>query len=351
MFKQFHQASYSLLALSAILSLTQTPALAQASSAAETNLQLEISQPSYLLGAGDELDITVFGYEEFTGAKVVLPDGTITLPIIGPVRAAGQTPDSLTRDITARLQAYLVDPVVTINLTTLRPVVVNVAGEVQRPGPVQLRSLTAANREGTVAPSGALEATPTVSSALMEAGGVTRNADIREIVVRRSLPSGESSTFTLNLWDAIWSENQPEDAILQAGDSIFVPSLPEGDALDRRLLARSSLSPETVRVRVVGEVTAPGEVPVPPDSSLSSAVAIAGGPTSDANLRRVEFVRLREDGTITQEQVDLRNLTDDFQVQEGDVIYVPQRTSFRVLDVAGRVLSPLGALLNIFGRF
>jgi polysaccharide export outer membrane protein len=351
MFKQFYQASYSLLALSAIVSLTQAPAFAQASSAAETNLQIEASQPSYLLGAGDELDITVFGYEEFTGAKVILPDGTITLPIIGAIRAAGQTPDALTRDVTSRLQAYLVDPVVTINLTTLRPVVVNVAGEVQRPGPVELRSLTAANREAGVSPAGALQAAPTVSSALMEAGGVTRNADIREIVVRRSLPGGESTTFTLNLWDAIWSENQPEDVILQAGDSVFVPQLPEGDVLDRRLLARSSLAPETVRVRVVGEVVTPGEVPVPPNSSLSSAVAIAGGPTSDANLRRVEFVRLNEDGSISREQVDLRNLNDNYQIQEGDVVYVPQRTAFRALDIAGRVLSPLGSLINILGRF
>jgi polysaccharide export outer membrane protein len=343
--------TYSLVAAGLLLSFPQAPAYSQASSAPEATLQLETAQPGYILGVGDQLEISVFGYEEFTGAKVILPDGTITLPILGAVRAAGQTPNTLTQDLTNRLQSYLVDPVVTINLTSLRPVVVNVAGEVQRPGPVQLRSVTATSLPNGGTPSAALEAAPTVSSALMEAGGVTRNADIRVVMLRRSLPSGETVTREINLWDAIWSENQPEDVVLQAGDSIFVPRLSEEDDIDRRLLARSSLSPDTIRVRVVGEVTRPGEVEVSPDSSLASAVATAGGPTFDANLRRVEFVRLQEDGTIDRQQIDLRNLSDDFQVQDGDVVIVPQRNTFRALDIAGRVLSPLGSLINIFTRF
>jgi polysaccharide biosynthesis/export protein len=113
-------------------------------------------------------------------------------------------------------------------------------------------------------------------------------------------------------------------------------------------LARSSFSPATVRVRVVGEVTAPGEVQVPPNSSLSSAVAIAGGPTEDARLRQVAFIRLSPEGTVERQTIDLRDLSDSYQVQDGDVIIVPKRGSASLVDFAGRVFSPLGAILNLF---
>ena len=83
----------------------------------------------------------------------------------------------------AQLNTVLVDPAVTVSLATLRPVVVTIAGEVQRPGPVQLRSLTRADSESS-APEASLDAVPILSSALMEAGGVTSYADIRRVQVR-----------------------------------------------------------------------------------------------------------------------------------------------------------------------
>ena len=101
-----------------------------------------VNHASYLLGAGDQVAITVFGFEEFDGARVILPDGAITLPLIGAVMAAGQTIDSLSADLTVKLSQFLVEPVVSVSLTALRPVIVNVAGEVHRPGPIQLSSLT-----------------------------------------------------------------------------------------------------------------------------------------------------------------------------------------------------------------
>jgi polysaccharide biosynthesis/export protein len=310
-------------------------------------------RPAYLLGAGDQIQITVYGYEEYTGARVILPDGTITLPVLGSVPAADRTPDELTRELTARLQPYLVDPVVTVSLNTLRPVVVNVAGEVHRPGPVQLRSLTTvSNTTGDQGSTtrGTVESVPTISAALVEAGGVTSKADIRKLTLRRMLPGGNYTTLTVNLWDALWSDTVPQNLVLQSGDTIFVPLLTEGETLDRRLLSRSTLAPRTVRVRVVGEVNSPGEVEVPPDSTISSAVAIAGGPNRDATLRRVELVRLNENGQITSEEMDLRDLDDDYQVQEGDVIYVPERGRSSFFRVMGEVLSPVNSLFNLLQR-
>ena len=100
------------------------------------------SSDSYILGPGDEVAVTVFGYEEYTESKIIAPDGTITMPIVGSLRLADQTPTSAANLITARLNEYLIDPRVTVDAVGLRPLSVTVAGQVQRPGPLQLQSLT-----------------------------------------------------------------------------------------------------------------------------------------------------------------------------------------------------------------
>jgi polysaccharide biosynthesis/export protein len=334
------------LAASVIICCFQAPVLAQSTGSTVPEPALVDAAPvnpdeqsSYVLGPGDQIEILVFGYEEYTGVKVIPSDGTITLPVIGTIMAAGRTNDELAQNMVARLQYYLVDPNVTVSLVSARAVVVNVAGQVQRPGPLQLSG----NQ-----PNGASLGTPTLSSALTQAGGVTQNADIRQIVVRRPLPGGDYSTSVINLWDALVSDNGSQNLRLQDGDSIFVPELAPGEPVDRRLIARSSLSPSSVRVRVVGEVTRPGEVQVAPGSSLSSAIAIAGGPTEDARLSQVAFIRMNDDGQIERQTVDLRNLSDNYQVQDGDVVLVPQTDTSSALDFIGRIINPFNFILNLF---
>lgn len=298
----------------------------------EPPMEGEAASPAYILGPGDQINISVYGYEEFTSSTAVLSDGTIQIPLVGMITALGRTIDQLEQDLTSELQYFLVNPVVTVTLAQPRPVEVTVSGEVLRPGPVR---------------SDAFQGNPTLSEALLAAGGITPSADIRRVELRRYNPLQASDPIVINLWDAISSDNVPPDFILQDGDSIYIPPLAGGETLDRRLTARSSFAPETVRVRVVGEVNDPGEVTLPPNSSLSSAVAIAGGPTDDARLSRVAYIRLNEEGEVERQIVDLRNLTDNYQVQEGDVILVPEQDGSSLLDIATRVLGPFGAILDI----
>jgi len=301
--------------------------------------------PDYVLGPGDEISVAVYGYDEYSLTTSIEPSGAIVLPIIGAVAVAGKTTEETAQEITSRLSYYLVNPVTSVALTSLRPVFVSVSGEVQRPGPIRLENVEAQNNNNNDTFQTQL---PALSAALVQAGGVTPKADIRRVQVRRPLPSGEENIFTINLWDTIWSDTSAENLLLQDGDAIFVPQLVAGDSIDTRLLTRSSLAPDTVRVRVVGEVTNPGEVEVTPNSSLSSAVAIAGGPTVDARLSRTTFIRLNEDGVVEEEEIDLRSLTDDYQVQDGDVIIVPKRNSSSIIDFATRVLNPANVLFDLF---
>ena len=308
-----------------------------------------INRSNYILGVGDHVAITVIGFEEFDGSRVILPDGSITLPLIGSVRAAGHTIDSLAADLTVKLSQFLIEPVLSVGLTTLRPVIVTVAGEVYRPGPIQLSSLTnTGTRLDTNSRRTSTTNLPILSAALLAAGGIKREADIRRITVQRTLPGGRNETINVNLWDTIVSSNAPDDEIiLRAGDAVFVPRAKEGTEIDPQLVASSTIAPATVRVRVVGEVNRPGEVQVPPNSSISSAVAIAGGPTEDARLKDVALVRMQEGGQVEEQVVDIRNLVDQHQVQDGDVVFVPKSTLPSLLDGFNRLISPINLILNI----
>ena len=299
----------------------------------------------YILGAGDVLDIKVFGYEEYTGTQVILPDVTIILPLIGKIVAGDKTPEELTQILTEKLNQFLVNPAVSISISKLRPVRVNVAGEVYRPGPVQLQSLSPVN--GSSNTNQVLF--PTVSEAIALAGGITQDADIRRVVLKRYSPSRESEPITINLWEALRSESGPGDLVLLDGDSLYIPKVDSTlTGSERRVLARATFSPKVVRVRIGGEVRNPGEIEVLPDSTLSSVIAIAG-PTEKAQLKRVVFVRMEETGKVERRILDLRELTDTEQVQDGDIIFVPKNTTRNILDIAGDVLSPLGTLFNLLG--
>jgi polysaccharide export outer membrane protein len=343
-----NQNIFLLLAIAIAIDTTSTarPLTAQVLPTVNRFESSTLAQPGYTLGPGDQIDITVFDYTEFTGQKVILSDGTITLPLVGAVMAANRTPEQLTQELTARLQVWLKNPVVTIGLVKLRPLQITVAGEVQRPGPIQLGSIT--DSASTSTGDSAASQIPTVMSALLQAGGITQDADIRQITLRRRSLTGEPRTITINLWNAIASDQAPQDLLLQDGDALFVPKLSADNVAEQSLAARSSLAPRTVRVRVIGEVKNPGELEVPPSSSLSSAIAIAGGPTDKASLKRVQFVRLNKDGRVEKQSVDLSLLTDTYQVREGDVVVVPKAKTSKVLDLGNQLLSPLVFFLNLF---
>ncbi len=94
----------------------------------------QTSSSDYQLGAGDQVRIITFGDEQLTGEFRVKDDGTIALPLLGPVKASGQTPGQLASAITADLRSkdLYKDPSVSVEVIAYRPVFV--LGEVNRPG-------------------------------------------------------------------------------------------------------------------------------------------------------------------------------------------------------------------------
>src|SRR4029079_4109107 len=69
----------------------------------------------YVIGASDVLRISVWHNVDLSGEAIVRPDGTITMPLVGDLRAAGRTPGQIRAEITQRLGTFIQDdaPVVT----------------------------------------------------------------------------------------------------------------------------------------------------------------------------------------------------------------------------------------------
>lgn len=105
----------------------------------------------YTLGAGDRVLLQVFGQAELSREYLVSDSGTVTLPLIGSVEAAGRTLPAFEEEVAAKLRnGILVDPNVTAEIITYRPFYI--LGETRAPGQYpyvpQMTVLTAVSMSG-----------------------------------------------------------------------------------------------------------------------------------------------------------------------------------------------------------
>lgn len=154
----------------------------------------------YVVGASDVLRVTVWKDANLSTDAVVRPDGTITLPLVGEVVAAGRTSIALQKEIAQRLSGYVKDAVVTVAIAESNSYRFTVAGNVERPGMFTSRYYV------------------TVSEALALAGGPNRYGSSSSVVVVRS-----ARRIPID-YDAILSGESPEqDIVILAGDAVRVP--------------------------------------------------------------------------------------------------------------------------------
>ena len=158
----------------------------------------------YKIGRDDVLDVLVWKQEQLSGRLSVASDGTIMLPLIGQVKAAGLTTAELQTDLTARLARYVNPPTkVTVRVFDPASRVFYVLGEVTKPGMYKLMS-------GEV-----------LSQALAAAGGPTEYANLRKIkIVRRT--ADQQVEMTVN-YSGVRSGDLRADVPLERGDTITVP--------------------------------------------------------------------------------------------------------------------------------
>jgi polysaccharide biosynthesis/export protein len=157
--------------------------------------------PNYL-NAGDQVRITFPAAPELNQSQKVGTDGSLSLPLVGEVHAAGKSPSQLQTELANLYKSQLQDSEVVVTLEA-RAVPVVVSGAVQKPGKI------------------VFERPATVLEAIMEAGGFTPEADLKKVSVIR-ISKGEHYTQTFDMRPIL--RGKPTPAVYVAnGDVIYVP--------------------------------------------------------------------------------------------------------------------------------
>ena len=166
-----------------------------------------LGKKGFLIGPADQVRITVWRHGDLTTTATVRPDGIITMPLIGDLKAAGRNTKQLREEIKERLGKYYKDAQLTITVAVTNVVSYRftVSGAVARPG------LFTSSRFVTV------------QEAIAMAGGPTRFAKPDLAVIVRRGDDGKTRRIPID-YPAIASGKAPQqNLVLLRGDVVHVP--------------------------------------------------------------------------------------------------------------------------------
>lgn len=159
---------------------------------------------NYILAAGDQIEITVFGEPDLTRTVSIKPDGVIALPLIDQVKASGKTAAQLEAELARLYSRYLKKPSISVIVRQFRMNRVYVMGEVAKPGRYDLSD------------------DMTLLDALTLAGGPTDKGNLDALQVGR-MENGKSKAIPIKAEQLIQAKGGAKDLKLQNGDLIYVP--------------------------------------------------------------------------------------------------------------------------------
>jgi polysaccharide biosynthesis/export protein len=299
-----------------------------------TSLVLVAALIAPVAGADDVIEVAVFGNADVSRIVTIRPDGMISLPLIGEVRAAGLTPEQLRQRLAGLFATFLRTPQVAVIVREFRRVRVAVLGQVGAPGVYELAY-------------GA-----TILDALAEARGLAVDAGLGEVKLIR----GQDPAVVIDLERLLLRGEIALNRYLESGDALVVPE----DA--------------AARVYVLGQVTQPRIVPLRGPMTAVQALTLAGGPTRRALLNRAHVIRREaapvrpaasvmlatvvvasQPARVRAIPVDLHKVllegdaSRDIPLQRGDVLYIPENPV--ALDNVVLLLAVVGDLATIANLF
>ena len=253
----------------------------------------------YVLGAGDQVIIDIWGASQQSIDGEISPDGFVVVEEIGPIKLAGLTVAEANEYVKDMLGGDYNGSSITLSVGTTRSVKVEVVGDVVTPG------------------SYTLSAFSTLFNALYTAGGISDMGTLREINVFRS----GKSVAKIDVYDYIINGNNDGNIRLQDNDLIVV-------------------GPYDAIVSVGGKVKRPMRYEMKDDETLSKLLTFAGNFTGDAFTKNVRVIRKsgREYSVHTVEKGAFAS----FKLFDGDSIYVDSiipRFS-NMVEVKGAVFHP-----------
>ncbi len=234
--------------------------------------------PDYLLQAGDELVLTLWGSIDADVRLVVDRSGRINVPRVGPIMVSGVKYVDLSDVISRRVALVFKNFQLSVSLGQLRGLRVYVTGFVQRPGVQVVSSLS------------------TLAQTLMRAGGPSAAGSFRVVQLRR----GKDLIVTFDLYDLLLKGEREADRVVQAEDVIHV----------------GAIGPQ---VAVIGSVNRPAIFELKPGETVDDVLRMAGGFTAVADTSRLAIERLDERNSTRVTQIDLPNAGNQ-TLRSGDML-------------------------------
>lgn len=322
----------------------------------EGSIELDLSseslqKDSYLIGAGDVLLLNLIDAPEFSGEYSVLNDGTIPLPLIGNVYLNNLSIEQASKIIEKKYSAQLLRPELHITIKTPRPKLVSVIGEIERPGIYSLTTNEKSILDG--GPQITNNGLPTVVDAIQKAGGITQSADLKKVIVIRRLPGikKEHKKTEINLLNLIFEGDHEQNLFLFDGDVIKIT---KAEKIPENIMniAQANLSPSTIKVRVIGQVSNPGEIILTANTPLVQAVLSAGGTLPwKGNKGNITLLRVNKNGTVTKKKykIDLNaNVSDTNNppLKDRDIVYVRSTVLNNISSGLGAFTEPISPVIT-----
>lgn len=198
--------------LTLVLSFLFTGCASDAHLAANSNVLNDSNSPEtvleYHIGVDDTVDINVWRNPELSVTVPVRPDGKISMPLIGDVRAAGYAPEVVAKAIQNKLKDFVRDPNVTLMVTGLRSneylTRLRITGAVGNPTSLNYR-------QGM-----------TVLDAILAAGSVNDFASPNNTKLYRKI-KGKLRVISIDLGDILYKGKLETNIVLRPGDILTVP--------------------------------------------------------------------------------------------------------------------------------
>ncbi|MCK5504482.1 MAG: polysaccharide biosynthesis/export family protein [Thermodesulfovibrionia bacterium] len=189
--------------------ITDKEAFAARTSTIDDSSFLEVisDSPEYVIGAEDVLEVSVWKNPDLSKVVIVRPDGKISLPLIGDVKADGLTPITLQNDIAEKLKKYQDTAIISVTVQEINSYKIFMLGEVMTPGMYIIKRKTS------------------VLQAIALAGGFNQFASKKKVlVIREAGNKFKKEKISVSFDDIVNpKKNDDQNLILRPGDTIFVP--------------------------------------------------------------------------------------------------------------------------------
>ena len=345
---------------------------------------------SYVLGAGDQVVIDIYGESQKTLMHMVSPEGTITVPGVGPIHVSGLTVAAAQNKIKSTVGSHYAGSSIRLTVGQTRSIMINIMGEVNNPGTYNLSSFStvfhALYMAGGVKPLGTLR-----NVKVYRGGRLVTVVDIYEYILNGRLAGN------INLEDNDVIQVDPYECLVGVTGNVKRPMFYEmrrtetvgtllkfaggftGDAYKKSVrLVRQSGERYTVHnigefdmnaftvddgdavtvdailnryenmVEIKGAVFRPGMFNISGDvCSVRTLIQAADGLTEDAFLDHAIIHRLKEDRTLEVIPIDVKGIMEgtvaDVPLKNEDVVFIPTQEELRKersFTITGEVMTP-----------